>query len=164
MTPYLVAAPEDMPVSLAALKAHLRVAHNDDDAEIGALQAGVVALLDGWGGILGRCIMPQTWAVQVTGPGPHILPFPDAVTVTVDGEEITPKRTGAGLSVMLDVAPSEAAVIEGQYALPEARRPTLETLVKLMVGREFDRMAGPDYDAATRSIEQHIAALRWRRV
>jgi hypothetical protein len=33
-----------------------------------------------------------------------------------------------------------------------------------MVQREFDQMAGPDYDAITRSIQAIINTLRWRRL
>ena len=164
MTPYLVTPPSEAPVDLSALKAHLRVTHDEDDADIAARQDGVVAMLDGHGGVLGRCIMPQVWAVDVTGPGPHLLPFPDASEVTANGESVAPERTPAGPCVTADVDPDEAVTIQATYGLSPERMPTALTLIKLMVAREFDQMAGADFDAATRSIEQHIAALRWRRV
>ena len=168
MTPYLVTPPASLPVTLSEMKAHLRVVHADDDADIAAKQAGAVAILDGWGGLLGRCIMPQTWAVDVTGPGPHLLPFPDAsdVTATADGDagDVTVTRQGLGLCAEVTADPDQAVTITAVYGLPEPRVSAAETLIKLMVQREFDVMAGPDYDAITRSIQALIGALRWRRI
>ena len=168
MTPYLFTPPASLPVTLAEMKAHLRVVHADDDADIAAKQEGAVAMLDGWGGLLGRCIMPQTWAIDVTGPGPHLLPFPDAlgVTATADGDpaDVTVTRDGLGLCASVDAAADQAVTITAEYALPEPRVSAAETLIKLMVQREFDVMAGPDYDAITRSIQALIGALRWRRI
>ena len=169
MTPYLVTAPAALPVTLSEMKAHLRVVHADDDADIDAKQAGAVAMLDGWGGLLGRCIMPQTWAVEVTGAGPHLLPFPDASNIVAEsggdalGVEVA--REGAGLCVsVVGAETGQDVTITAEYALPEPRRSAAESLIKLMVQREFDVMAGPDYDAITRSIQALIGALRWRRV
>lgn len=169
MIPYLVTAPTSLPVELGALKLHLRVAHDDDDADITAKQAGAVAALDAWGGMLGRCIMPQTWAIDVIGPGPHLLPFPDAENVSAESDsveidtEIT--RTGLGLCVSVPVALlGQAITITAVYALPEPRLAAAQTLVKLMVQREYDIMAGADYDAMTRSIDALIGAMRVRRL
>lgn len=61
LAPVRVSAPVAMPVSLAEAKAHLRVDHNDDDALITALIAAAVDHLDGWTGILGRCLVEQEW-------------------------------------------------------------------------------------------------------
>ena len=166
--PYLVTPPAELPVTLSEMKAHLRVVHADDDADIAAKQAGAVAMLDGWGGLLGRCIMPQTWAIDVTGPGPHLLPFPDAsdVTAAADGDalDVTVTREGLGLCVSVDADADQAVTIAAEYALPEPRISAAESLVKLLVQREFDVMAGPDYDAITRSIQALVGALRWRRI
>jgi hypothetical protein len=166
MTPYLVAAPVSAPVSLADLKAHLRVAHDDDDADITAKTAGAVASLDAWGGMLGRCIVPQTWAVDVIGPGPHVLPFPDASNIAAtsggDAVTLTIARRGIGFVVTAsDVVADQEITIQAIYALPSTRLPSAQTLIKLMVQREFDAMAGTDYDAITRSIQWHVNQLRW---
>ena len=164
MTPYLVTPPDGLPVSASDMKAHLRVTHNDDDAEITALQAGAVAMLDGWGGVLNRCILPQTWAIDVTGPGPHLLPFPDASSVTANGDAVTAARCGAGFMVTLDAAAADETTIQATYGLSAERLPLARTLIKLVVGRDFDALAGPEYDAATRSIHSFIDTLRWRRL
>lgn len=169
MTPYLVTAPTAQPVSLAEMKAHLRVAHSDDDTDIGARLASAVSHLDGWGGALGRCIMPQTWAIDVTGPGPHLLPFPEAAGVTAQGVsgalDATLKRSFAGPMVTVsDAADDEELVIQFDTAMPATRLPAAQSLIKLMVQRDFDLMAGPEAAAADNAISALLNGLRWRRV
>ena len=169
MTPYIVTPPTSLPVSLAAMKLHLRVSHDEDDADIDAMQAGAVAMLDAWGGLLCRCIMPQTWAADVIGPGPHLLPFPDALAVVAEADGVpvaaTLARTASGPSVTLSgVLDEQAATLRFTCGLSADRLPAAQSLVKLLVAREYDRASGADYDAATRSIQALITALRWGRV
>lgn len=60
--PVLVTPPVITPVSLEEAKAHCRATdHTDDDATLTALIAAAVSHLDGWTGILGRCLCEQTW-------------------------------------------------------------------------------------------------------
>lgn len=172
MTPYLITGPSVYPVAIADLKAdpRMRIETDETDDAILQVQAGIVSMLDGWGGELNRCIMPQTWAIDVTGPGPHVLPFPDAssITVTSGGEAVASvltKRTGRGFEVTCeDVLTDEEITIQAVYGLSAEKLPAAEQLITLMVQRHFDVLSGPDYEAATKSIEAHIRVLRWRRV
>lgn len=169
MTPYLVTEPAEYPVTLEDMKAHLRVAHDDDDLDIDARIASATAHLDGWGGVLGRCIMPQTWAIDVCGPGPHLLPFPEASDVTatgVSGElDATVTRSTCGPMVKLEDAESdEEIVIEFVSAMPAPRLPAAQSLIKLMVARDFDLMSGAEAMAADNAIAALMNGLRWRRV
>ena len=59
--PVLVTAPASTPVTLAEAKAALDVGYTDKDTLITALIAAATGHLDGWSGILGRCIITQTW-------------------------------------------------------------------------------------------------------
>ena len=59
--PVLVTAPTSTPISLTEAKAHLRVEDDDNNATIEALIAAATEHLDGWTGILGRCLVTQTW-------------------------------------------------------------------------------------------------------
>lgn len=64
LRPVLVTPPAETPVSLAQVKAHLRIEPDDtsEDALLGALIAAAVSYLDGWTGILGKCLVTQSWA------------------------------------------------------------------------------------------------------
>lgn len=57
----LQAAPAADPVSLAEVKAHLRVDHDDDDTIIALYVDAALAHLDGDEGLLGRALVTQTW-------------------------------------------------------------------------------------------------------
>lgn len=61
LAPVLVTAPVLKLLTTDAVKAHLRVDGNGDDELIDALIEVVTDHLDGWTGILGRCLLPQTW-------------------------------------------------------------------------------------------------------
>jgi len=96
MTLSLVTAPTALPVSLRALKKHLRVDHVDDDATIDALAHAAAGHLDGHTGILGRALMRQTWLLKAWSPenGRLRLPLPPVRSVSsvkylVDGAETT---------------------------------------------------------------------------
>lgn len=57
----LLTAPSIMPVTLAEAKAHCRIDHSDNDSMITSLIDAAVSYLDGYTGILGRCLIEQTW-------------------------------------------------------------------------------------------------------
>jgi hypothetical protein len=169
MTPYLVTPPAAQPVPMSELKAHLNVTFTDDDGKIAGIQEGAVAMLDGYTGILGRAIMPQTWAVDVIGPGPHLLPMPDATsvaaTVGADPLAVEVSRTAKGSSVSVpDAATNDVVKIAAVYGLPATLLPGAKTIIKLMAKREYDALSGAEYDASTRTIQAQIHALRWGRL
>lgn len=61
LAPVRTVPPATTPVSLADMKRHLRVDHTDDDEMIAALLTAATVYFDGWSGILGRCLVEQTW-------------------------------------------------------------------------------------------------------
>ena len=67
MTPVLVTPPAELPVSLAEAKAHLRIDHADEDAQVTAAVAAATAHLDGWDGVLSRALVTQTWDIGFPG-------------------------------------------------------------------------------------------------
>lgn len=59
--PVLVTPPAIMPVSLEEAKRHLGVEFADDDNLIQGFIGAATDHLDGWSGILGRCLVEQEW-------------------------------------------------------------------------------------------------------
>lgn len=84
LDPVRVTPPAEMPVSAEEAKAHLRVTHSGDDETIAAYLAAAVARLDGHAGLLGRCMVSQTWR-QDYGCWPKHglfrLPFPNVTSI-----------------------------------------------------------------------------------
>lgn len=63
-------APAATPVTVAEVKDHLRVEHNEDDALVTLYLAAAIAHLDGDEGTLGRALITQTWD-QTIDDFPH---------------------------------------------------------------------------------------------
>lgn len=82
--PVLVTAPAAALYTDAEVKSHLSVDSSDWDAMITLLIAVATARLDGWSGVLGRCLINQTWR-QDFGTFAECLrlPFPDVSAVTL---------------------------------------------------------------------------------
>ena len=83
----LVDAPAEPAVTLADAKAFLHVWHDDDDAVIAQLIAAATDKLDGADGMLGRCILEQTWRMTLDcfPSGAIRLPLPpfrEVVSIT----------------------------------------------------------------------------------
>lgn len=79
----LITPPTGEPLTLAEARAHLRVTHTDEDALIARLITVAREHIDGPGGILGRAILPQTWALSLDGfpSGDIALPLPPLASV-----------------------------------------------------------------------------------
>ncbi len=69
-------APAETPVTLAEVKAHCRVGENDDDAVLSGLLAAATDYIDGPQGLLGKCMVTQTWVQKLED-------FADCVRLTV---------------------------------------------------------------------------------
>lgn len=59
--PVLVTPPAITPISLSEAKAWLDINYTDKDTIITGLIKAATAHLDGWSGILGRCLVEQSW-------------------------------------------------------------------------------------------------------
>ncbi|MFC0340786.1 head-tail connector protein [Paracoccus niistensis] len=76
----LVTPPAATPITLSEAKAQARVAHDDEDLLLQHYIDAATAWLAGPAGILGRCLVTQTWRAEVDAiSGPIWLPFPDSV-------------------------------------------------------------------------------------
>lgn len=83
----LVTAADELPVTLAEAKAHLRVLNTADDTYISGLILAATAHLDGRSGVLGRSLVTQTWDLRCNAfpcgtRGRIELPLPPLQSVT----------------------------------------------------------------------------------
>lgn len=112
MTPYLITAPAAEPVSLAELKAAVEVDFADRDDLLQSCLDAAVSHLDGWRGVLGRCLIEQVWALPVAAWSPLIpLPFIDVSAVVVKYRDM------AGAELTLDAAVYELIPWRGRQAI-----------------------------------------------
>ncbi len=94
MTPTLVTAPASLPVSLEDVKDHCRLPPDQtiEDTLLQGYISAATAHLDGYNGILGRCMVTQTWAVPFKcWDYRMVLPFPNVQSVALtyrDTDEI----------------------------------------------------------------------------
>lgn len=79
-------------IEVAEMKRHLRVEHDDDDADIEALTQAATDYLDGYNNILGRALASQTWELTLDEfPSSEIsiqvLPLISVESVKYDDED-----------------------------------------------------------------------------
>jgi uncharacterized phiE125 gp8 family phage protein len=65
--PVLVEEPSILPITVEEVKQALRIDHNDDDLVIDRLIRSAVDHYEGWTGILGICLVEQTWRQDFDG-------------------------------------------------------------------------------------------------
>jgi uncharacterized phiE125 gp8 family phage protein len=84
LRPVLVTSAAEEPVTLVEAKKWMWVEHSDDDTLIASMVTAAIAHLDGYTGILGRCIINQVWRQDFEKWDRDLrLPFPDVLSVTV---------------------------------------------------------------------------------
>ncbi len=148
MNPIRVVGPTESAVTLDEMKDHLRINHSDQDALIQSLVDAAEAHLDGWRGVLGRCIMPQTWRLSMK-EGAYYLPFPDITAVT-GGE-------WDGYAVTL----TEDGPVDFTCALPADAMPAIRDAIKVWVQMRYDGLSGPERDAYQATFNALVQPLRW---
>lgn len=169
-SPVLVTPPSGEFISLTDMRAHLRVDGTEEDPLTEMLMAAAVAYLDGWKGVLGRAILPQTWRETFTCPGPYRLSMPDVIStvITVDGETVTGALTVDALGPLVSLAgsPSEV-VIDYTCGLPAQQLASARVAVMLLVGHWFatrEAVTPGSMAEVPMSASMLISALRWRSV
>lgn len=153
--PVRTVAPTAKPVTLEEAKAHLHVDFDDDDALIGGVLDAAIEHLDGYSGILGRCLCLQTWRQDYDGIG-HCLRLPmlaaslttatyistDGSTVTISGAALYDDALGSFVDVFRNqslpaladvVAPVSVTAVYGYGAASDVPAP-IKAAILLMVG------------------------------
>lgn len=162
MIPFLVTGPVDPVVELSDLKQHLHVDHDEHDDLIINLQAAAVAHLDGWNGVIARCIMPQTWAADLKC-GRHILPFPDVSEAIFDPDgdntSVDVELTNEGPLVTLE----RDGRLQFTCAMPETLIPAAQVAVKMWVADAYKNREASDGGQGI-AFQMLVKSLRWWRV
>jgi uncharacterized phiE125 gp8 family phage protein len=86
LPPVPITPPVELPVSRAEAKLHCRVpaAVTAEDDTFDEMISAAVAHLDGWHGVLGRCLVTQRWRQDYPDWRPVLhLPFPDVAAASV---------------------------------------------------------------------------------
>ncbi len=104
----LITPPAATPVTLAEAKAQVRVDHSDEDGKIEAMIAAATSYLDGRSGVLGRCIVTQTWELTLDA-------FPaEEIEIPLGPVQSVPALT------YVDLAGATQTVSSGDYYLDTA--------------------------------------------
>jgi hypothetical protein len=148
------------------MKAHLRVTHDAEDDLIEALTAAAVAYLDGWTGVLGRCIGSQVWRVTLDSAGAFALPMPDVTAASADYGQgavalvVNPYGAGPLVEVTGPCDVTFTCQMRGPMAALVAQA------VKLLVGHWYQNReaVGAAMAETPLAFDMILSAIRWRKV
>lgn len=186
LTPVRIVTPASEPVTLAEAKAHLRVDANTEDTLIALYISAAVSALDGWSGLLGRCLITQTWRQDFDGFGNLKLPFPNVASATIaytDANGVTQTWAATNYQIVNGVGgscivPKAGASIPGTAAQPDAVRvtfvagygaaadvpPDLKTAILLHIGHLYANResvsTGKTVTTLPQGYDAHIAPHR----
>lgn len=160
LRPKLVTAPANALLSLADAKLHCRVDHSDDDAEITALVDAATSYLDGYTGVLGRCLINQLWKQPFTCFSECMkLPFADVSDVELkyfdeNGDEQT---ISDGYEVLEDSF-SSFVVLKPTFSAPDLEDGRSDAVnIEFVAGYGADESFVPD--AIVTSAKMMVAHL-----
>lgn len=175
--PILITPPAVPLVTLAEVKAQCRIDHADEDAALNVMIAAAVGYMDGWGGILGRCMRSQVWRQEYDGWGDLALALPDVSAVTVTGFDAADLAVAATKAALMSdgagawvetEGPDTAVKVRVDYtcAMPAvqldvARHAALMLIAHWHANREA---VSGSMQSTPLAFEALIAPLRWRSV
>lgn len=118
----LKTAPAIAPLSAAEVKAHLRIDHSEDDLYVDALIGAAVSYLDGYSGILGRCLISQVWELYYDEFPEGPLQLPLGNVISVDAVEYVDAATGVYVALSDQKYEVDTVPVEG-WVVPTAEWP-----------------------------------------
>lgn len=164
MTPRRTEGPSQPVVTVDEMKAHLRMEEDDaDDLLVQSLIDAAVAHFEGYRGVLGRAIMPQTWAVDYDEAGEYRLPMPDVTDAEATAGTLTIKRDALGVLVTV----TEPCTVSFECALPDDLLPAVKQAVKLLAGHWYqnrEAVAEGSMAEVPLAVNSLIGAARWGRL
>ena len=171
----LITGPATQIITVAEAKDHLRVTGNDEDTLISGLISTAASWLDGWSGVMGMAIMPQTWEWAADGfpAGDICLPLGPVVSITSvkyqDGTEQT--FTDYTLDAATGRIRADAGwpatdgtmgAVKVRYVAGSGATDTIKMVVKLLVGHWYENReaVGAKMDVLPMAVSMLIAPLR----
>lgn len=123
LRPVRTAAPTDPVVTTQQVKAHAIVDFDDDNDLLDSLTQAAIDHLDGWSGVLGRCLVSQTWRLDLDdwpACGSIRLPFPDVTSATLkySDEADAEQPVNAALYEILDDSKSGIIKFRDAFTYP----------------------------------------------
>ena len=171
MNPVRVTPPTQLPISVFDVKSRLRISHNDQDADISNMVAEAVSKMDGYRGILGRPIMPQTWRETFETWGDLRLALPDVTTATVtyvdadDAEQTVAdtelKSDACGFYVVADGPVGVPITVTYGCQAPEDILPSIRRAICLHVAMSYDDPDASRFDDFDRAFHAQVSHFRW---
>lgn len=117
LKPTRTAAPAAEPITLDEAKAALRVDFPDDDDVIASYITAATEHLDGWAGVLGRCLVTQTWRFDYDGFDDLALGLAPVQSVTVsyiDNDGATQTLSTSVYRLIVDDYSPRLELVDGQ--------------------------------------------------
>jgi len=142
------------------MRSQLRIDHDDEDALIQSYIDAAVAHFDGYRGVLGRAIMPQTWAVDLPAGGDYRLPLPDVTGATASTGTVSLCHDALGAVVTV----SEACTVTFACALPEELLPAVKQAAIMLAAHWYENREAVSQDQMTAvpmAVDMLIGAARW---
>jgi len=121
LKPVRTSPPATAIISAADLKAHSDITFDTDDALIADCITDATAYLDGYSGILGRCLITQTWRQDFEDWAKCLrLPFPDMQSVVVKyfDENNAEQTVDSGLYELLEDGLGSFVKFTGSFTAP----------------------------------------------
>lgn len=172
-----VTAPVVDVLSLAEAKEHLRVDHNDEDTLIQSLIGAAVAWLDGWTGVLGMALEPQTWEMTLDRfpVGEFCIPLGPVTTVEsvkyLDPEEVEQTLAAAEYETNGDRIrpvsgwPSISAAygaVKVRFIAGTGTPESIKHVVRLLIGHWYENResVGDKMEAVPMAVDMLISPIR----
>jgi hypothetical protein len=157
-------------VTLAEAKEHLRVSGSEEDNLITSLILGATAYMDGWRGVLGRAIMPQTWKAEFRNEiEPFLIQMPDAVVTAVTADAVavtTYTTTPTPLGLYVNDVAGDLVSVTFTCGMTAQMLPAAKTAMLLLIGHWFaNREAvGASMAELPMAVSAIMETLRWGRL
>lgn len=127
-------------VSLDDAKVHLRVDHDHEDALIQAYLDAATSWVDGFDGVLGRCVMEQTWRASAFEAERIIAPY-DTILIVVNAD----------------------GTVDYTCAMPAEKVPSVRAAILLLVGYWYEQRQASvegNWAEAPLAVKSLLAPLR----